>query len=161
MSGANSPDGALATRERAELDLTVPTYRGSTCDPPHLKTQSENDNARILHTVRISTHMSVPNRTRPGEAAATPGVTRSVWWRYPGTGSAWRSARNDLNGIMIRPGAVAPLARGARQQVVAPVARGCDEAAWVDSDRFGRCVRSDMNSIPPGVPRRDEPPNRR
>ena len=85
MSGANSPDGALATRERAELDLTVPTYRGSTCDPPHLKTQSENDNARILHTVGISTHMSVPNRTRPGEAAVTPGVARSVSWRYPGT----------------------------------------------------------------------------
>jgi hypothetical protein len=55
VRGANSPNVALASRERADLDLTVPTYRGSPCDPLHLKTQDENDNARILHTVGIST----------------------------------------------------------------------------------------------------------
>jgi hypothetical protein len=69
MGGTNSPDGALATRECAELDLTVPTYRGCPCDPLHLKTQGENDTARILHTVRISTEYAgaEPQASRLGD----------------------------------------------------------------------------------------------
>ena len=70
MRGANSPTAALTSRERADLDLTLPTYRGSPCDPLHLKTQDENDNARILHTMGISTEHggTEPQAARRGDS---------------------------------------------------------------------------------------------
>jgi hypothetical protein len=70
VRGANSPTAALTSRERADLDLTLPTYRGSPCDPLHLKTQDENDNARILHTMGISTEHggAEPQEARRGDS---------------------------------------------------------------------------------------------